>query len=178
MPQLYTNETEIEEATQPSTLAINDPVAVFAFVLNSLPDRVRVYPTENYYYFRFTHNGTAYTGNIRLGVTDRDLGKVNFVYGEAPSDWRPEPPFNRVVLDKSRGVTVEKAEPLVYRVSHGGKSVLFALNDMSEVKPPPSLLTADETYLRADLRPDPACAFSWCSTPDSKDLSTTCSMRP
>jgi hypothetical protein len=33
-----------------SELAINDPMAVFDFAFGSLPARVKVYPTENYYY--------------------------------------------------------------------------------------------------------------------------------
>src|SRR5712692_6031764 len=64
--RLYTGDTEIVDALRPSALAIDDPLAVFAFVLGSLPVRVRVYPTENYFYFRFTHHGVSYTGNIRL----------------------------------------------------------------------------------------------------------------
>ena len=47
LPRLETNQTYIEEATRTTSLAINDPIVVFAFVLNSLPDRVKVYPTEN-----------------------------------------------------------------------------------------------------------------------------------
>ena len=39
---------------------VDDPMAVFAFVFDSLPDRVKVYPTENYYYFTFLHNGMSY----------------------------------------------------------------------------------------------------------------------
>lgn len=53
-------------------------MAVFALVLNSLPDRVKVYPTENYYYFRFIHAGTPYAGNLRFDRRDRDQGKVQF----------------------------------------------------------------------------------------------------
>ena len=48
LPRLFTNEAEIEDARRSSALAIDDPAAVFAFVLGQLPDRVRVYPTENY----------------------------------------------------------------------------------------------------------------------------------
>ena len=36
----------------------------------------------------------------------------------------------------SHGVSVEKVEPLVYRVTYQGKSVTFALNDLRGVKPP------------------------------------------
>jgi hypothetical protein len=38
-------------------------------------------------------------------------------------------------------------EPLVYRVTFGARSVVFALNDLSAVKPPPGAVRADERYL-------------------------------
>ncbi|MFY9626042.1 MAG: hypothetical protein WAJ91_16890, partial [Rhodoplanes sp.] len=52
-PQIKTNQSYIEEVDRQTKLAIDDPMAVFTFVFNSLPDRVKVYPTENYYYFTF-----------------------------------------------------------------------------------------------------------------------------
>lgn len=146
-PTLATNEADIAELLRPSSLAIDDQLAVFAFVLGSLPDRVQVYPTENYYYFRFVHGGVPYTGNIRLAASDRDQGKLHFAYNEAPSDWRPRPTVRYQVLDATKSVTVEKLAPLAYRVSYGGKAVTFALNDLSQVKPPADLLGPDEAYL-------------------------------
>jgi hypothetical protein len=79
-PQLHTNQAYLEEAVRTTILDTADPMAVFAFVLNSLPDRVKVYPTENYYYFTFVHRGVPYAGNIRLDTADRDAGKVSFGY--------------------------------------------------------------------------------------------------
>ena len=147
LPRLELNEFEIVETLKPSSLAIDDPVAVFAHVLGSLRERVQVYPTENYYYFRFSHNGVSYSGNIRLAAVDRDEGKVHFFYGPPPTDWNSDPPEHYVLLDRSHGVTVERTAPLVYRVSHGGRSVSFVLNDLSQVQPPEGLLGADERYL-------------------------------
>jgi hypothetical protein len=144
---LHTNETEIGEALRDGGLVIDDPLAVFAAVLKNLPERVRVYPTENYFYFRFTQNGLGYLGNIRLAAADRDQGKVNFAYNESPTDWNSNPKNRFVVLGAGQGVTVEKAGPLHYRVSHAGKTVNFVLNDLSAVKPPPETMRADEKFL-------------------------------
>jgi hypothetical protein len=146
-PRLHTNEAEIEEATRPTTLAINDPIAVFAFVLGSLPERVKVYPTENYYYFRFAHNGVPYAGNIRLDASDRDAGKAHFAYYQDLSDWTGDSPVTHLVLDASQGVMVEKVEHLVYRISHQQRSVVFALNDLSQVRPPAGALGPDEKFI-------------------------------
>src|SRR5437667_9922652 len=147
LPRLETNEAYVEEVTRTTTLAINDPIAVFAFVLNSLPDRVKVYPTENYYYFSFLHNAKRYAGNIRLDASNRDEGKVIFGYYEELSEWRDESPVTHIILDTSQGVTLEKVERLVYRVSYGTKTVIFELNDLSQVKPPPIVIGPNEKFI-------------------------------
>jgi hypothetical protein len=116
-------------------------------VLGSLRERVQVYPTENYYYFGFSHNGITYAGNIRLAAADRDEGKVHFFYGPSPTDWYSNPPERYVALGAAEGVTVERTAPLVYRVSHGGRRVSFVLNDLSQVRPPDGLLAADESFV-------------------------------
>ena len=86
-PRLYLNQTYAEDAMRETTLKVEDPMAVFKFVLGSLPDRVKVYPTENYFYFSFFHRNIRFAGNIRLDVTDRDEGKVHFAYYEDLSEW-------------------------------------------------------------------------------------------
>jgi hypothetical protein len=144
---LRTNEAEIGEALRDGGITIDDPLAVFAAVLKNLPERVQVYPTENYFYFRFTHNAVVYAGNIRLAASDRDRGKVNFAYSEPPADWNPNPKNHHAVLGAEQGVTVEKSGPLSYRVTHAAKSVTFARNDLSKVKPPPDAIKPDETFL-------------------------------
>jgi hypothetical protein len=148
VPQLETNQTYVQEVTRKTTLAIKDAMAVFDFVLGSLPERVQVYPTENYYYFRFALKGIRYAGDIRLDATDRDDGKVHFGYYEEPAEWKGEGDVDiEIVLDETRGVKVERLDRLVYRVSRGQRSVVFALNDLSQVKPPATALGPDEKFL-------------------------------
>jgi hypothetical protein len=146
-PTLHFNEHYVEEATRATTLAVDDPVAVFGFVFDSLPERVKVYPTENYYYFAFIHAGKPYNGNIRLDATNRDQGKLSFGYSEDLKEWRGELPVMFVLLDGAKGVAVEKLDRLVYRVSYQEKSVVFELNDLSQVKPPVSAIGPDETFI-------------------------------
>ncbi|MGZ8388712.1 MAG: hypothetical protein ACXW3R_11410 [Rhodoplanes sp.] len=107
-PQLKTDQSYIEEVRRPTSLAVDDPMAVFSFVFNSLPERVKIYPTENYFYFTFVHRGVPYNGNIRLDASDRDQGKLHFGYSEDMAEWRRETPLTYRLLDASRGVTVEK----------------------------------------------------------------------
>lgn len=144
---LHTNEVDLGELRERGALAITDTFAVFSYVLNALPERVNVLPTENYYYVRFVHDGVRYVGNIRLAAADRDQGKVNFSYSEQPTDWNNEPEERHEAFGSDKGVSVEKLAPLEYRVSLAGKSVTFALNDLSKVQPPAGLLTADEKFV-------------------------------
>jgi hypothetical protein len=143
LPRLETNEAYVEEAGSVSTLAIDDPMAVFAYVLGSLPERVRVYPTENHYYFAFTHNGARFAGNIKLDARLRDQGKATFVYYREQGEGGD----HEIMLEAARGVTIEKVETLAYRVAYGGRSVVFALNDLSQVRPPASALAPDEQFI-------------------------------
>jgi len=146
-PKPHTHQSYMEEVMRPTTLDVKDPLAVFAFVLDSLPDTVKVYPTENYYYFTFTHNGVAYAGNIRLDASDRDQGKVQFGYYEQTSGWLDDTPGEFRVLDAASGVKLEKLERFRYRLSYKGKSVVFELNDLSQVKPPANALAPHEEFI-------------------------------
>ncbi|HLL29150.1 MAG TPA: hypothetical protein VKT73_16040 [Xanthobacteraceae bacterium] len=146
-PTLHTNESYVEEISRTTTLAIDDPLAVFAFVFNGLPERVKVYPTENYYYFTFIHNGTPYSGNIRIEMDEGDKVSLHFGYYDTETEWHPDPQGKNVVLGAAEGVALERLERLVYRVSYGGKSVVFALNDLSQVKPPEGTMAPGEKFI-------------------------------
>ena len=52
--RVTTHEAYVEEVSRGADFDIGDIKAVFALVLASLPERVKVYPTENYFYFTFT----------------------------------------------------------------------------------------------------------------------------
>lgn len=139
----------LEGLTLTRALAATDPVSVFAFVLDRLPDRVKVYPTGNYYYFGFVHSGRAYAGSIRLDTLSRDSGKVYFAYHadsapRAEGEAEPDLLSVGVILDAAHEVTVERLDRLVYRVTYGQKSVIFTLNDLSQVKPPANAIGPDD----------------------------------
>lgn len=146
-PRLFTHQSFVEDALHRTSLPIEDTKAVFAFVLGSLPDRVKVYPTENYYYFRFVYNSVQYAGNIRLATENRDEGVVHFAYSVDFAEYKNEDKVHYQLLGAKDGVTVQKLEPLVYRISYGQKSVVFELNDLSKVVPPASVIGPDERYI-------------------------------
>lgn len=146
-PRLHTNEDYVEDVIARSELAIDDPMAVFAYVLDSLPARVKVFPTENHYYFRFFHNGTRYRGNIKIDARLREQGSVRFVYYVDQPDWLGIARDHELVLGAERGVVVEKVKQLVYRVTYRKKSVEFALNDLSRVRPPARAIQPHEQFI-------------------------------
>jgi hypothetical protein len=147
-PRLFMQQNFVEDALHRTSLPIDQVKAVFAYVLGSLPDRVKVYPTENYFYFRFVHNSVQYAGNIRLSTENRDQGFVHFAYSADFAEYKnTEDKVYYQMFGAKDGVTVEKVEPLVYRVSLGDKSVVFALNDLSKVVPPPQAVGPDERYI-------------------------------
>ncbi len=147
VPQLQSNQAYVEQLLLPGALQIDDDLSVLSFVLNSLPDEVMVYPTENYYYFNFIHGGMKYNGNLRLDASDRDAGTVHFAYFTANNDWGGN--LRRIIKTYSLkdGVKVEAVEKLKYRVTFRERSVLFKLNDLAQVQPPTDIMVAGETFI-------------------------------
>ena len=146
-PRIQTHEAYVEEVQSSAALPVDNPWAMFAAIFGTLRERVKVFPTENYYYFSFFQNGVRYRGNIRLAANDRDAGKLHFAYFKDFAEWHGRPAVTHLVLDRSDGVVVERVAPLNYRVAFGGKTVLFELNDLSGVRPPASALAPDERYI-------------------------------
>ena len=141
------NEAEIEALRAEPSFDVEDVAATFEHVFAALPDEVTVYPTENYHYFTFLHDGVEYAGNMRLDVADRDDGVLHFAYFAKSRPWLGELLTRYRPLTAADGVVVKKLEQLVYEVSHGGRGVVFRLNDLSGVRPPDEAVRPGETYL-------------------------------
>lgn len=147
LPKLQTNQKLLEEINRAGGLEIKDARAVFSYVFNELPPDVRVYPTENYYYFSFYHNGIKFAGNMRLDAYDRDKGILHFAYFNKFNRWNEETTSEYRQLSKADGVQIEKLDKLQYRVTFKGKSVIFHLNDLTDVKPPKEIVNDWEEYI-------------------------------
>ncbi len=147
LPTLYTNEEYVSHVTARSTLDVENVMSVFEYVLGQLPPRVRVFPTENYYYFYFYHQGVRFAGNLRFDVEARDAGLVEFIYFRATTNLFFDDRDHYERLGKDDGVLVEWIADLTYAVSYSGRRVVFELNDLSRVAPPPQALGEEETFL-------------------------------
>jgi hypothetical protein len=147
LPRLYTNQQYVEDVTRKSSLEVTEPEAVLEYVLNSLPDRVKVYPTENYFYFYFYQNGIKWAGNLRFDVETRDEGKVHMSYFRDFTQWHIDETDFTVVWDIASGVDLKKLADLEYKLSFKGRSVVFEMNSMAGIKPPETLIGENEQYL-------------------------------
>lgn len=147
LPVLHTNQNFIEEVRNQSTLDITNIKDVLGFILSSLPPKIKVYPTENYFYFSFYWKGHEFAGNLRLAARDRDKGIIHFAYFPAANASSADGEMHYKALNKEDGVTVSKKSDLVYEVTFKGRSTTFELNDLQSMKPPKEIVGPDETFL-------------------------------
>lgn len=145
--KLFTNQDYVEKFYRKQSFDVENVEEVFDYVFTSLPDDVTVYPTENYYYFKFIYNGAQYAGNIRLDAADRDKGVLHFAYFTEYNVFETEQDTKHQAYTAEEGVKLTKAGPLTYVVTYKGKSVVFHLNDLTDTKPPAELVGAGEEYI-------------------------------
>ena len=146
-PLVYTNQGYVEDAQNVSDIDIKDMKAVLELVLGSLPATVKVYPTENYFYFSFYHQGIKYAGNLRFDATERDKGSVHFNYFKDFTNWQRDESGFSAIFGAKDGVILKPAGKLTYDLEFKGKRVQFVLNDLSGVKPPVEAVAKGESYL-------------------------------
>jgi hypothetical protein len=130
-----------EKLTDPDACA---PREVVSDLFRQIGSIVKVYPTENYYYFKFTRAGKSYSGSLRLFVEDRDSGILQFACYENYVSWLSQSSVEVVYasLDETDGLVLEKVGELEYRAIFEGNSVTFQLNDLDQ--------TYDEDLLQSD----------------------------
>lgn len=145
--KLLTNQAYIDDLNHNKHLDINSIKDVFSFVFKELPRAVNVYPTENYFYYTFYHDGVPIEGNIRLDALDRDKGIAHFAYFTRYNRWSDELVSKYKQLSAKDGLQIKKLAHLRYKLTFGNKSVIFNLNDLSNVKPPKNKLRTNEKYL-------------------------------
>ena len=130
---------------------LGDVRAVFRLVFGQLPPEVKVYPTENYYSFKFDCDAREVWGNFRLDADSRDRGIVEFAYFFALN--RPEKMEDLTEagghrsLSAADGVKVTRVARLIYDVAWRGKTVRFHLNDVDQTPPAKSRMLPTERFI-------------------------------
>lgn len=139
------NETLIGAWRTPLDFANAD--AVFHTVLTKIGSEARVYPSENYYYFRINAGGRTVAGNIQLDARDRDKGVVTFTYYDVIGHGVVSDQFTSVSYSAERGVAVVKEDDFRYRVNFRGVSVLFLLTPQKMELPASARLAEGEVFV-------------------------------
>ncbi len=141
----FTNESYIRGLYSP--LDLKDSTAVFRYVFKNLHKEVTVYPSENYYYFRFTAAGKSVWGTLVLSADNRDQGVLGFGYIEKQDRYTGEYPDavgGSKDLTAADGVLVKKITPFKYTVTFEGRTVTFILQSLQLQTPQHALLQEDE----------------------------------
>lgn len=177
----------------PDTFDLNDPVRVFDAVFNSLPSQVKVYPTENYFYWSIRIGQRTFRGNLNLSVRTRDSNRVPFYYSElADISSGGQPHRVQIVGGGTLGTPIltlrrDPQNPLRYLLSRGARTVTFDLHNLSQAPPPQGVLrpgeifverTFDESGLRFLLVFQPSsqtrpATFTWLLDPGPWDAPFT-----
>ncbi len=91
-----------------------------------------IYPSENYYYFKFPWAGSLFSGSLRLSSDRREQGEVDYTCYQSYRGWvEPGDEIREQKrLSAAEGVLVEKIAPLHYRVTSGGEETLFILHSL------------------------------------------------
>ena len=144
---IHTNEAYIDEVRTEAGFDIAKIDEVFDYVFGQLPAEVKVYPTENYYYFKFIHGGVPYAGNFRLDVADRNKGIIHFAYFSENNGFDQQPVSEHLAYTAELGAEVRKTGDLDYAVTAKGKTVVFHLNDLRNVKPAPAMMAEGEDFI-------------------------------
>jgi hypothetical protein len=144
-----TNEAFIEGLYQ--DINLSDDLTVFQYVFKSLPDEVTVYPTENYYYFKFSAHGTVIGGTLHLSAYNRDEGIIGFGYVERNDDVSVKESILQKGggrnFGKKDGLELKRFDNFTYIAQYKGKKVNFKLYNPGLILPVRANLTKDEQYV-------------------------------
>jgi hypothetical protein len=137
----------IEAINENNDLDLEDPVAVFEYVLKSSAPEIHVGPTENYAYFKFYSQGLEWQGNMRLEAGHGAADKVHFAYFVVPAPWHDQELGEYRTFNADDGLTIKQNGRFDYEVSYKGIDRRFLLNDISKINLPEELRGTGELYL-------------------------------
>ncbi len=136
-------------------LKLDSEDEVFAYVFSKLKNKVTIFPSENYYYFRFPARGKMIYGTLTLFPTERDSARIGFGYAAKVEDkYRNRNYFVRGggrTYGKEDGVTVKELAVDRFEVRFRGKTVEFTLHDPGYAIPNNARLAADEEYVGSNF---------------------------
>lgn len=141
------NQQMIKDLSATGTNAACDYESVLEDLFKQIGPDVNVYPTENYFYFKFIREGKSFSGSLRLAAGQRDKGILQFACYETYTSWIDQDSVELIWHDLSsaHGVDVVKLARLKYAVAFKGRTVRFQLNDLDQS--PPETVQQHETFV-------------------------------
>ena len=158
--KLFTNESYIENLNENHLDSLN-VITVFNFSFNQLNTSIKIFPTENYYYFEFILNGRLFKANIGLLIDERDSGRLSFGCEEVTQieDKYYKPISFENIFSEKDGLIIKKINPSLYSVKFKGKLIFIdidnIINEPLSFKLPPNEINVgiclDESGLKFNL---------------------------
>ena len=129
-------------------LNLYDTDEVFRYVFSKLDDVTYIYPTENYYYFKFPTNGKVIWGTLNLSAHYEGFGSLGFSYIERGNDINaPAKIGGAANYSEADGVEINKIDDFNYNVTFENKTVLFKLHQLGLDPPKEARLASDEIFV-------------------------------
>ena len=153
-PHLSRHEELIEAWRSTDTIDLKNPRAVFWHVFSRLPVEARIFPSENYYYWKLSINGRDIQGSIRLSAKERDEGYLGFAYSEARVETSEKDVGRLRVHERfgmDQGVTIRKEGAAIYDVGYSDHFVRFHLENLVQVLPDKKIIGSDEVMVGRTL---------------------------
>ncbi len=132
-------------------LDLNNSQAIFRHIFSNLEDEVTVYPSENYYYFRFTGSGKTIAGSLNFSVKRIDNGSIGMGYSVKPEDrsrqklYRMKGGYHEFTTKD--GLVIKRANDFRYELTFEGKTVAFNFFDKGLEPPQKAKLRSDEVFV-------------------------------
>ena len=141
------HQTYISALAEKHSFDIKKPAEVLEFVLSQSSKVIHVQPTENYSYFKFTHNGLHWQGNMRLEVEFGAPDKLHFAYFVVPAPWHTEDLGKYKAFGAKDGLSIEKTAALDFKIGFRNISRQLKLNDIRKSEVPKNIMGPAQEYL-------------------------------
>ena len=139
----------------PNSLDITDTSRVITFILDSIKENAPVYPSEQYFYYKFKVGPRLISGNLRF--CNSKNGVVNFGYFD---EFDPKIIFHGAIRNGVNGV-VEKSHDKV-KLIFAGRTRNFSLSKTLHPNshPPIKIDIAEDEELITQVQDESGFAFS------------------
>jgi len=121
---------------------VSEPSETLVYLFDNMPYHAYVYPTETYYYYKFSYDETIYAGNFRL--LDANEGKLHIAYYD---ESQPHGGFFYKVLNQSDDLIIKAIDDFTFKIIYKGRQKIFHLTEIASQKPKRLQLLPEEEFV-------------------------------